>query len=214
MKKLILIVNCFLLFNVNLLAQGFNGSVDFDYLTSKDTTRNVYFVKDKVVKLDQFSKKSPTDLEGSFVFDLNNNNVRYVNPKRKVWGVHKSETPPILRGVCEVKKGSNTKSILGTKCKEYIVKNTEENTIITYWIAESKFNFFTPLITLWNRKDKQSIYFRQIKDLPQGSMPFLSEERKVTDGKLVSKLEITKITAKELDEAKVMIPANYTKFDQ
>lgn len=196
-----------------MAAQSFGGSVEFKYYTTKDTTVNVYHVKDKNVKLDQYGKRSGT-VEGSFVFDLANNNIKFVNPKRKVWGDHKSETAPIIKGVCEVKKTSNTKTIQGAKCTEYVVKNTEENTTISYWIANGKYEFFIPLVKIWNRKDKQSIYFNQIKDLAPGSMPMLSEEKQISDGKYVSKLEVIKITKENLDESKLTVPADYKKFEQ
>ena len=153
-------------------------------------------------------------IEGSFIFDLNTNSIKFVNPKRKVWGEHKSETPPIVKGVCVFTKGTNTKSIQGVKCVEYTVKNTEENTSITYWVAENKFSFFVPVIKLWNRKDKQSVYFNQIKDLPEGSMPLFSEEKQINDGKLITKLEVVKIGKKVPDDASLVVPPNYNKFDQ
>lgn len=195
------------------LAQSFGGSVEFKYLTTKDTTSNVYYVKDKTVKLDQFGKRSGA-VEGSFVFDLATNTIKFVNPKRKVWGEHKSETAPVIRGVCEVKKTANTKTIQGAKCTEYTVKNTDENTIISYWIATGKYEFFNPLVKLWNRKDKQSIYYNQITGLPAGTMPMLSEEKQISDGKLITRLEVVKISKAAVDEANLIVPADYKKFEQ
>lgn len=196
-----------------ITAQNFNGTIEFKYTTQKDTNTNVYIVKDKLIKLDQYSKKTNA-IEGSFIFDLTTNKIKWTNPKRKVWGESKSETPPIVKGVCVATKGTNTKSIQGIKCTEYTVKNTEENTIITYWIAENKFSFFVPVIKLWNRKDKQSVYFNQIKDLPEGCMPLLSEEKLITDGKTITKLEVVKISKKIPDGASLEVPATYSKFDQ
>ncbi len=194
-------------------AQSFGGSVEFKYYTTKDTTTNVYMVKEKNVKLDQFGKKSAT-VEGSFVFDLAANTIKFVNPRRKVWGEHKSETAPIIKGVCETVKTKNTKTIQGLKCQEYIVKNTEENTSISYWIATGKYDFFVPLVKLWNRKDKQSIYFNQIKDLPAGSMPVLSEEKQISDNKIVTRLEVIRMSKEAIDDAKLAVPADYKKFEQ
>lgn len=193
-------------------AQQFNGSIEFKSSTAKDTTRNIYFVKNNVVKLDHYDKKTG-GLEGSFIFNLDDDKIIWINPKRKVWGEHKSETPPVIRGECEVTKGGATKSVAGIKCKEYTVKNTEENTIITYWIAQNKFNFFSPLIKLWNRKDKQAIYFSQIKDLPEGCMPLLSEEKQISDNKVITRLEVLKVSAKMPEEANMIIPPSYTKFE-
>lgn len=193
-------------------AQGFNGTIEFKSFNEKDTAKNMYYVRNKVVKLEKFSKKTG-EVEGSFIFDLTTGKIKGVNPTRKVWLEHKSETPPVIRGRCEVTKGTGTKSVAGFKCHDYIVKNTEENTVITYWVVENKFDFFIPLIRLWNRKDKQSVYFTQIKDLPEGSMPLLSEEKQL-DGKTISKLEVTKVSNKMPEESAMGVPAGYTKFDQ
>ena len=97
-----------------------------------------------MVRLDQYGKKG--NVEGSFLFDLAGNEVKFLNPKRKLWGLQKSETPQVIRGTCQVTKGTATKTIANVKCTEYTVKNTDENTVITYWIAEGKYPFFAPLV--------------------------------------------------------------------
>ncbi|MCA6437357.1 MAG: DUF4412 domain-containing protein [Bacteroidota bacterium] len=211
MKKIIITLSSIFI-AINAIAQTFNGNIEFKYFNSKDTSTNIYIVKDKVIKLDQY-KRSQSAMEGSFIFDLNANTVKFLNPKRRVWGINKSETPPIIKGQCVVTKGG-TKKIQGTNCNEYIVKNTEENTQITYWIATEKYNFFIPLLKLWNRKDKQSIYFAKIEGLPEGSMPFLSEEKSISDGKVISKLEVIKITKRTPEDSELEVPAGYNKYDQ
>ncbi len=199
--------------SVMAIAQSFEGSIEFRMETSKDTTTNIYYIKGHDVKLDQIGRKSGK-VEGSFVFNTQTSEIKYVNPVRKVWGEHKSETAPVIKGNCISSKGPNTKMVQGQKCTEYIVKNTEENTQITYWIVSGKYDFFAPLVKAWNRKDKQSIYFNQIKDLPKGSMPLLSEEKTISDGKLISKLEVSKITKGKIDATKLSIPDDYKKFEQ
>ena len=210
MKKIALFVTGLVL-SAASFAQ-FEGSIEFKMETKKDTTTNIYYVKGDHVKLDQLGKKTGK-VEGSFVFDMSNKQIKFVNPARKVWGEHKSETPPVIKGKCETTKTKNTKTFLGKKCTEYIVKNTEENTQINYWITSDKFDFFVPFVKMWNRKDKQSIYFNQIKDLPKGAMPMASYETTI-DGKAVSKLEMTKIEKKTLELTQVSVPADFKKFEQ
>jgi hypothetical protein len=207
----VFLIKIFLLLSFGLFAQ-FEGIIEFKMQTKKDTTVNIYYVKSDHIKLDQLGKKSGK-VEGSFVFDLTNKQIKFVNPGRKVWGEHKSETPAVIKGTCEVTKTKNVKTILGKKCSEYVVKNTEENTQISYWVSSEKFDFFIPMVKLWNRKDKQSIYFNQIKDLPKGSMPMASFETTL-DGKKVSVLEMTKIEKKSLELIQVSVPADYKKFEQ
>jgi hypothetical protein len=212
MNKIKLLVASLTL-SVLAVAQSYEGSIEFKMETSKDTTTNIYYVKGHTVKLDQIGKKSGK-VEGSFVFNTKTNEIKFVNPVRKVWGEHKSETAPIIKGTCVSTKGTETKVVQGQKCTEYIVKNTEENTQITYWIVSGKYDFFAPIVKAWNRKDKQSIYFNQIKDLPKGSMPLLSEEKTISDNKLVSKLEVSKLNKSAIDDSKLEIPADYKKFEQ
>ena len=190
----------------------FEGTIEFRMETKKDTTTNIYYIKGENVKLDQIGKKSGK-VEGSFVFDLKEKKIKFVNPARKVWGDHKSETPPTIKGTCAVTKGTGAKTVCGKKCVDYTVKNTDENTTIVYWITTDNFGFFSQLVTLWNRKDKQSVYFNQIKDLPKGSMPLLSIETDGT-GAQVSKLEAVKIEKKAIDASQISIPSDYKKFEQ
>lgn len=211
MKKIFLSI-ALIAFTTAAFAQ-FEGSIEFRMETKKDTTTNIYYVKGNNVKLDQIGKKSGK-VEGSFVFDLPAKSIKFVNPARKVWGDHKSETPPAIKGTCEVTKGKSTSMVGGKMCNEYTVKNTEENTQIVYFIANEKFDFFMPLVKLWNRKDKQSIYFNQIKDLPKGSMPMKSVETSIDTKATISKLEVLKMEKKAVDAATVSVPSDYKKFEQ
>jgi hypothetical protein len=191
----------------------FMGSIDFTQYTLKDTALNTYWIKDKKVRLNQYAKNHPDLIEGSFVFDLDAKTIKFVNPKRKVWGDQKSEIPPVLKGKCEVSKGK-AKTHNGQKCTEYVVKNTEENTVITYYVVTGNYDFFMPMMELWNHKSKQSIYFGKIKGLPKGSMPIWSEERQISDNKFISKLEATKFNKAEVEASKLEVPGDYKKFDQ
>ncbi|MHB8259580.1 MAG: DUF4412 domain-containing protein [Bacteroidia bacterium] len=210
MKKFNLIVAS-IAFTTAAFAQ-FEGTIEFRMETKKDTTTNVYYVKGENVKLDQIGKKSGK-VEGAFVFDLKEKKIKFVNPARKVWGDHKSETPPTIKGTCVVTKGKDMKTICGKKCADWTVKNTEENTQIVYWISADNFGFFAPLVSLWNRKDKQSVYFNQLKDLPKGAMPMLSIETDLT-GAQVSKLEAIKVEKKAVDPSQIAVPSDYKKFEQ
>lgn len=211
MKKIFLSIALFS-FTAAAFAQ-FEGTIEFRMETKKDTTTNIYYVKGNNVKLDQIGKKSGK-VEGSFVFDLTGKAIKFVNPARKVWGDHKSETPPAIKGTCEVTKGKGTSMVGGKMCTEYTVKNTEENTQIVYYIAVEKFDFFVPLVKLWNRKDKQSIYFNQIKDLAKGAMPMKSVETALDTKAVLSKLEVIKMEKKTIDAGTVAVPADYKKFEQ
>jgi hypothetical protein len=42
----------------------------------------------------------------------------------------------------------------------------------------------------------------------------LSEEKQISDGKVITRLEVTKIDKTPLDAAKVSIPEDYKKFEE
>ncbi len=199
------------------IAQTFEGTITFKGILKGDTTTNIYTVKTNNIKLDQLGKKTG-QVEGSFLFDLNTKTVKHTSPVRKIWGFHKSDVPPVIKGAPKVEKTKNTKTFLKKyKCVEYIVTVPEEDTKISYWIyipesKGTKFEFFSPMVELWNRKDRASIYFRQIKDLPAGSMPMMSTETKL-NGTMVGKLEMLKIEPKKIENAAFVIPADYKKFE-
>ena len=44
-------------------------------------------------------------------------------------------------------------------------------------------------------------------------MPLLSEEKSISDGKLISKLEVSKISKGNIDASKLSIPVDYKKFE-
>lgn len=67
MKKMLILVSIFYSIS-SLYAQNFSGNIEFTYATQKDTTHNVYMVKNKQVRLDQYGKKG--NLEGSFFLIL------------------------------------------------------------------------------------------------------------------------------------------------
>jgi hypothetical protein len=216
MKKLNLLIGALSVCAIGL-AQPFEGCITFKMYSKSDTTTNIYNVKGNAVKLDQLGKKSGK-VEGAMVFDLAAKTVKLMNPSRKVWSDQRSEIPATVKGTPTVEKTANIKTLQGLKCTEYIVSDAAENTKISYWVYSPdkkgpKFDFFMPLVQILNRKDKASTYWKQIKDLPAGSMPLLSVETTM-DGKHVGKLETIKVEKKTLDAASVSIPADYKKYEQ
>jgi hypothetical protein len=192
-------------------AAQFEGVIEFKKASTTDTTNYVYYVKGNQVRIDEIGSKSHK-IEGSFLVDLDAKTMKFLNHDRKLYGDQATPAAPVLKGTCNVKKGQNVKNLQGYKCVEYIVTNNDENTIITYYIADGKFTFFEKLLRQLNRKEKSSIYFLQISDI-KNMFPMLSVETDLT-GKEKGRLEVTKITKKEVDPAMFEIPKGYNKFEK
>jgi len=209
----------YVLFIINLYSytyaqSSFEGKIEFLYY-HRDTSKNEYLVKNEKVRLDQYSKAKKYAIEGSYLFDLNKKEIKILSHTRKLWNTYKSTIPPSNKDDFKVIKTEKSKNILGYPCTEYVVINHTEDTEITYWITnKGNFDFFIPMLQLWNRKDKQSVYFTKITGLPKGSMPLLSIEKQISTDKIITKLETTKINLEKIKNEEFEIPQGYKKFEE
>jgi len=193
-------------------AQSFEGVIEFKKKTSTDTVNYIYYVKGDKVRLDEIGRKSKK-VEGSFIIDLKTNSMVSLSHERKLYIEQASGTPATVTGTPEVKKTGNVKTILGTKCNEYVVKNPEEKVQVTYWMGDGKFDFFFKLLKVLNRKDKSAVYVQQLTNV-DGMFPFLSSQMNLETGKEDIKMEVTKVDKKTIDTTKFDIPKDYQKFQK
>jgi len=209
--KIVSVAAILLGFAQTVSAQAFEGVIEFKKMSTTDTTNYVYYVKDNKVRIDEIGSKSHK-VEGTFLVDMDAKTMLSLNLERKLYMVQNNPSTPTVKGNCVVKKGQNVKNLQGYKCVEYTVTNQEEGVIITYWIADGKFYFFDKLLRTLNRKDKSSVYYLQIQDL-KGNFPMLSDQTDLS-GKEQVKLEVTKITKKEIDPSMFEIPKGFNKFEK
>lgn len=192
-------------------AQSFEGVIEFKKQSTTDTTNYIYYVKDNQVRIDEIGSKSHK-VEGTFLVNMDEKTMMSLNHERKLYMTQTNPSAPTIKGSCVAKKGQNVKNLQGYKCVEYTVTNQEEGTMITYWIADGKFAFFDKMLRQLNRKDKSSVYFLQIPDI-KNMFPMLSVQTDLT-GKEQVKLEVTKITKKEVDGTMFEVPKGYNKFEK
>ena len=210
--KLVTIVAVIIAFASSAVAQSFEGVIEFKKASTIDTTSYIYYVKGNMVRIDEIGSKSHK-VEGSFIVDLDAKTMKFLNHDRKLYGDQPTPAAPVIKGNCTVKKGQNVKNLQGYKCIEYIVTNNDENTQITYYIADGKFSFFDKLLRQLNRKEKSSSYYLQIQDI-KNMFPMLSVQTDISTGKETMKLEVSKITKKEVDASMFEIPKGYNKFEK
>lgn len=215
MKKSILkftaLVALMLTVSLGAIAQGFEGVIEFKKFSPLDTNSYVYYIKGENVRIDEIGAKSHK-VEGTFLIALDAKTMKSLNHDRKLYMDQKTPAAPAMTGTCDVKKGTEVKNLQGYKCTQYIVTNKDEGTVITYYLADGKFTFFEKLLRQLNRKEKSSMYFLQIKDT-KNMFPMLSVQTDMT-GKETGRLEVTKITKKEIDGSMFEIPKGYNKFEK
>ncbi len=189
-------------------AQSFEGVIEFKQQSATDTINRVYYVKDDKIRIDEIGSMSKK-VEGSYIIDLQANTMTALSHERKIYFDQTPASSIPATGNHEVTKSKKTKTIQGYKCTEYTVKSKEDNTTVSFWIATGKFDFFSKMMTLLKRKDKHSVYFMQLTGMG-GMFPFLSVETS-PEGKERSRMEVTKIEKKVIDNKQFEIPAEYKK---
>ncbi|MEW6468668.1 MAG: DUF4412 domain-containing protein [Bacteroidota bacterium] len=191
---------------------GFEGTIEFKQQSASDTTNRVYYVKGDKVRIDEIGSKSKKP-EGSFIVDLKASTMTFLSHDRKLYGDQATGgTPNKPTGTCTVTKGKGTKTIAGYKCTEYIVKNKDENTQIAFYLASGKFDFFSKLLTVLNRKDKFATYYQQLTNV-NGMFPMLAVMSPM-DGKEKERMEVTKVEKKTVDASQFDVPKDYLKFEK
>ena len=192
-----------------LLAQNFEGTVEFTRKNYYDETEYIYYISPNKVRIDEL--KEDGKISGTMLVDLKTKKVTAVNHDRKLHMDIKSK--PSIKDLSNSKifKTTEKKEILGYKCTKWTVNNPDFKSKAEYWVIDKgNYFFFHSLLTALNRKDKIGLYFMQIPE-NIGFFPIIGEE-KGYDGKLKARLETTKMTRKKIDSNKFKIPAGYKEF--
>jgi hypothetical protein len=212
MKKLSLLSFIFLTVHFSSFSQSFEGVIDFKKYSTMDTSEYVYYVKGDKVRIDEIDSKTKKPA-GSFIIDLKLGTMISLSHDRKLYMDQKPSMPATIKGTPEVTKTKNVKAIQGIKCTEYVVKNKDENTQVSYYISNNgKYDFFEKLLKLLNRKDKLSSYYLKITNI-SGLFPLMAVQQTM-DGKETSRIETLKLEKKPLDASLFQIPKGYEKFDK
>ena len=210
MKKHILVLFLFSAISVISIAQPFEGVMDFNKISAVDTIKYRYYVKGNNVRIEEMNKKGV--IAGIMLVDLVKGNILALSPDRKMYMEAPALSKPIITGKVEVNKTSGTKIINGYTCKLWRMRNKAENTEVSYWVAEDKFDFFNGLLKVLNRKDKLSVYFMQAPTVV-GAMALEATERNLLRD-FKNAIVTTKIEKKVLDASLFSIPAEYKKYDK
>lgn len=218
MKKYFLLIILFFIgfqsFGQKKNRPKFEGKIKFARITQTDTTYFSYLVKGDKVKFISYDPCiGDEQMQEYLLFDLAKKKIIAVKPSFRTYIVLQNKPyAPLPREEFNIIKSKNNKKILGKKCYQWRAKNKKENTEIAYWVNDKyNYDFFIPLLKLWNRVEKHAEYFLQIPDNP-GVFPFLSTERSIVrDFRM--KLAMVEITYQLLDDSLFIIPAEYTNYD-
>ncbi|HOU97259.1 MAG TPA: DUF4412 domain-containing protein [Bacteroidales bacterium] len=185
----------------------FNGKIQLIEKNLFDTvTYNIYVYKNKV----RIDKVQPTNNE-SYIFDLISNEKIIQNHPNKLYSIEPyNEEKTTYDSTFKIIKTENEKSILGMKCKQWRVKNTRENTEVTYWVSTNNYGFYYYLTKIWNSKIKVNKYFQVVSN-SFGFMPLEVTERNLLRD-VKSSLIVSQISQEIPDSSLFIIPTSYAQF--
>ncbi|MBL4593717.1 MAG: DUF4412 domain-containing protein [Flavobacteriales bacterium] len=192
-----------------IMAQNFEGTIEFTKKNHYDETKYIYYVTSSMVRIDELKKDGT--VSGTMLIDLKTKKVTAINHDRKLHMNIKSKPSVKDLSKCETFKTSEKKKILGYNCVKWTVTNKDMKTKAEYWVIDNgNYFFFKSLLSALNRKDKEALFFMQIPE-NAGFFPIVGKTTGL-DGKLKSKLETTKMTKKKIDANKFKIPTGYKEF--
>lgn len=189
---------------------AFEGTIDFNKTTGTTVQKYKYLVKGEKVRIEDYGTDGT--LQGVMLVNTTTNKVYSLSPDRKLYMDMPHKTPKSDQKVV-IKKTTNTKTIEGYKCTEWQAVCDDEKRIISYWMAEGKFNFFIPLLKTLSRKDKLAVYYLKL-DGSAGMFPMIGTEKK-SDGTVISELKVTSVKKGTVKDVSVFeIPKGYSKFEK
>lgn len=186
----------------------FNGEIKFVEKNLFDTITYDIFVNYNKVRIDKIQGQENKE---SYLFNLQTKEMIALHHQRQLYSIMPiPEEKTIFDSTFKVIKSENEKNILGMKCKQWRVKNTKENTEITYWVSTNNFGFYYYLTKVWNSNSKVNKYFQIIPN-SFGYMPIETSERSLLRD-LKSTILITYLNNANIDSTNFIVPKSYALF--
>jgi len=211
------ILSCILLYNfsfnpLNTEAQPFEGTLTLLKKTQTDTTFLVIRVKGDMVRIDELDKEE--HLQTYKLIDLLNNTIKVVNPEKKLYMlIGAKRKNPANSPNYEVEKTGNYKIINNYTCYQWRVVNSEDDTDMTFWVANDNFTFFDDLLRIYGTDEKDSLYYYLQFSNTDGYFPMLAVERSILRKKRME-LEVTRIDKAHLSNDLFEVPMYYSPLDR
>lgn len=187
--------------------KSFEGIISFTKKSGSSESKYKYYIKGDHVRVEELNADG--SVQGIMLVNTADKTVRAISPERKMYMDVPSKSS-FSTGSVSMEKKDATKSLMNYTCNEWIASSKDEDRTITYWMAWDNFDFFIPFLKTINRKDKQAVYFLSMTGT-NGAFPMLSIETKM-DGTEISRLTVTGIDKKDLENSLFEIPAGYSKM--
>ncbi|PKP22046.1 MAG: hypothetical protein CVU05_05580 [Bacteroidetes bacterium HGW-Bacteroidetes-21] len=197
----------------NTKSKSFEGLIKFIQITPEDTLYYTYYIKDRMVRMDAFESKNFNEQAESYMlFYLDQKMIYAFKPSRKMFvNVPPKSFIPTNDDNFRIIKSNNSKKINGYRCYQWRVRNKNQNTEVSYWVANDNFDFFDDFLKLWNRSEKHAAYFLKVPE-NKGFFPLVSEERTTLREEKMT-LKVVEIKKQTLNRTLFEIPADFKNYE-
>lgn len=191
-------------------SQIFEGIITYKKETMNDTLFYNYYIKGSKVRIDYVARNGK--LLKYKIIDFKSNEYKVVNPSKKLYVQTYINRKTFLKNNnLTIEKTENYKFIHKKKCNQWIIKDKNNNTVVTYWVSYEGYKYYGDLLQILDETEKIYSYFMQIPE-SIGYIPFISEERSwLRDERM--KMTAEKIIHITIDESIFDVPSDYLLFN-
>ncbi len=197
-------------YNYSQNKENFEGIITYKKETMFDTVFYNYYIKDKKVRIDYIQKNGK--LQKYKIIDFGKGEYKVVNPDKKLYVqsfITITKYPEHKN--LEISKTGNYKTINDKVCFQWIVKDKSQNSVVTYWVYDIGYKYFSNILEVLDETEKISLYFIHIPDTG-GYVPLLSEERSYLREERM-KMSSQKIMKVSVDDNIFEVPKGYVLFN-
>lgn len=188
----------------------FQGEILYQKADLADTVNLKMYFKDSKVRVDYFNASGI--LHKYKLINFTENLIYTVNPSRKLYVQNQLTAPDGTQDPnIEIDKTGNHKQILGYTGYQWIVKNKKRNSVVSYWVTEEDYDYYTLILDALNRTDKIVDYFGDIPE-NEGYLILEAEEFSLVRERRMC-LRALDMKKRQLNENLFELPANYQLFE-
>lgn len=191
-------------------AEHFEGKITFKKENLVDTVQLTYFIKGNLIKAEFLDAQG--EITKYKIFDTQTGEIKTVSPSRQLYKqeLYIKKTLPD-KASFEVKKTDNYKEINGERCDQWLVKNKQNNALVTYWVTKDEYFNYAELQAMMENTEKTSTYFLLIPDC-KNFFPIESTERSILWEQRMS-VFVVDIKKMKLNDKIFEVPKNYQIFE-
>lgn len=190
-----------------VLAQPFEGYIEFRKTNLVESTYYKYSVKGNKVRVDEFENPNDKKPLATLLVDLDKKEMFALSHERNLYMKREYKAHDPKDPANEVSKTTNFKDILGKRCEQWRVRNEDKKTDIIYWVTPGNYKFFPQLLEVMGRKDNLATFYQQMDGI-EGVFPMNATEYDLVRN-VKGKLEVVNIQTQEMEGSQFELPPSY-----